>query len=218
MAVPQSGTTGRWLVSHDRSQTWASWAGRFAGPASTSAVAKTLTASPRSVRRVRCSPAVYAATPIRRRRPLPRRRARPSRQREIALCSSPVRFRHASNPTRHPPRGPPKIRQCRSQRRAANVSKRSSRMRAAIASLRRRPDPEFCQLAARNREDSLDWSGDQELAQAVGLGVEVERAAPRPRLRAVISFGVSLRRRPGTADASPTATSCTSSRISIANG
>ena len=68
-----------------------------------------LTAPPTGVRRACCSPAVYVAAPLR------RRRVCASRQRESHWCDSPVRFRHARNPPRHPPRS----RQCRSQRRAA---------------------------------------------------------------------------------------------------
>lgn len=72
-----------------------------------------------SVRRVRCSPAAYAATPISATTPAATTTRRPSRQGESHWCGSPVRFRVRRTPPRHPPRGPPKSRQRRSQRHPA---------------------------------------------------------------------------------------------------
>ena len=110
----------RWLAGQRAGleKTRVSWQADSPARASTSGERRRPTGPPQaSVECVALPPS--APRRRRRRRPPPRRRrARPvGGARDIIWCGSPIRFRDASNPTRTP-RGPPNIRQCRSQPRA----------------------------------------------------------------------------------------------------
>jgi hypothetical protein len=87
-----------------------------------------LTAPRTSVRRVRCSPAVYFATPMSATTPAATT-TRPTVAATRITCGAAHRsdFVMRRTPPKHPPKSPPKIRQCRSQRREIRAGQGTGR-------------------------------------------------------------------------------------------